>query len=898
MLHLLRACLIILLIPNLCFGAAMQLKEEGVHQGWITSLDAVGADITASAVGIQGTITTTGAGGTYLKLDCSNDPLTNTLDGRNFDFTGHGGLGADGAASATIVLDIDETYAFVDSTRYGCFTEIDLNSTGAMSAPTHILGWDVQARWVGAHDGSTHASVQGIKGEAVTWNCAGDCNQLVAIYGKANNIGQTVVAEAIGLLGFVSNDDGSFGELGDLTTAHSILSRAYTDKDTGVIATRYGLYIEDTTGGGLLTDQYGLYIEDMASGSASGTTYSIYSLGGNVELTDGNIATTGSITGNKLTANANLDIKYGNTGSGILAIYEDSDLGTDKATFIVPALAADTAYTLPTAIGGVGEQLTDAAGNGILSWAAAGGAGAVAWDDIADPDNDGLTTIDFDHASENTVLTNIYDAAGIFFKIDNSDAALANEVTLLGLEFTDVAETNGVFLRCYDNNGDVVWQLGAAGRMVIGPGVADYALPTVRGAANEVLTDNGGGAVFWAAPTEVQTLAAVLALGADANDLDITSIAQLQGVDAVTYIDMDTTDIITTKGNLIPSANGADDLGTDALEYNNAWFDGTMEADAITEAGNAVFNTTEVATFTGLTSSGTINIDDGVGDSPSLFFFDADNKYLALIKYDTGAGSLFNNEGAIRLAPSNDSNDYLEVSTAAGIVTITTIAGDDGDLVITAGGGEIGFGNENLSTTGTFEAATITEGGNAVYSSGETPSGELGGTYANITVDSGIHDDEYLQLSGSTMTGDIQLGETDIKLDAVLSGDATWSGIVIAGTSGVTTLAVGDLCYLNNDDSEWYLVDANLSDGYDKQLGICVLAAANAAATEMLIYGKVRSVLFDAFTVGAPLYMSESAGDITLTAPTTTDAATRIIGIALTAEDLMFNPSNDYYTHT
>jgi hypothetical protein len=157
--------------------------------------------------------------------------------------------------------------------------------------------------------------------------------------------------------------------------------------------------------------------------------------------------------------------------------------------------------------------------------------------------------------------------------------------------------------------------------------------------------------------------------------------------------------------------------------------------------------------------------------------------------------------------------------------------------------------------------------------------------------------DTMLPKAGGTMTGDIQLGETDIKLDAELSGDEKWSGIVIAGVAGAT-LAVGDLVYLNADDSRWELVDANLSDGYDKQLGICVLAGNDGDGTELLVYGKVRSAAFPAFTVGSPLYMSETAGDVTHTAPTTTDVCVRKVGIAITAEDMLFNPSNDYYTHT
>ena len=64
------------------------------------------------------------------------------------------------------------------------------------------------------------------------------------------------------------------------------------------------------------------------------------------------------------------------TSAGVIAILEDTDDGANYASFTVPALTANTVYTLPDAIGGAGEQLTDAAGDGILSWAAAGGGGA------------------------------------------------------------------------------------------------------------------------------------------------------------------------------------------------------------------------------------------------------------------------------------------------------------------------------------------------------------------------------------------------------------------------------------------------------------------------------------------------------------------------------------------
>jgi hypothetical protein len=150
------------------------------------------------------------------------------------------------------------------------------------------------------------------------------------------------------------------------------------------------------------------------------------------------------------------------------------------------------------------------------------------------------------------------------------------------------------------------------------------------------------------------------------------------------------------------------------------------------------------------------------------------------------------------------------------------------------------------------------------------------------------------------VSGTIQLPENSFLLDASLSADETWSGIVIDGTAG-GTVAVGDLCYLKTSDSRWYITDG-ITDGtdasYKMQLGICVLAATAGNATRLLIYGLVRSAAFPTFTVAAPVYMSNTDGDIVVTQPSTANYAIRIVGYALTTDDLLFNPSNDYIVHT
>jgi len=95
--------------------------------------------------------------------------------------------------------------------------------------------------------------------------------------------------------------------------------------------------------------------------NASNGTLTVTTLAGAVT------GSTGSFSG-LLTANASFDVKNGATSSGVLSVFEDSDDGSNKATFQVPALAANTVYTLPADDGDAGEVL-QTNGSGTLTWA-------------------------------------------------------------------------------------------------------------------------------------------------------------------------------------------------------------------------------------------------------------------------------------------------------------------------------------------------------------------------------------------------------------------------------------------------------------------------------------------------------------------------------------------------
>ena len=158
-----------------------------------------------------------------------------------------------------------------------------------------------------------------------------------------------------------------------------------------------------------------------------------------------------------------------------------------------------------------------------------------------------------------------------------------------------------------------------------------------------------------------------------------------------------------------------------------------------------------------------------------------------------------------------------------------------------------------------------------------------------------------LALAGGTMTGNITLAENaSVDLDPALSADGKYTGICITGTAGAT-LAFGDLVYLAAADSRWELCDANaVGTAGTVLIGLCVLAAANDGdATKILLQGNIRAdTAFPSFTISAPIYISETAGDVTNTAPTTADAVVRVVGFGLTADSMVFMPSASHSTVT
>lgn len=181
--------------------------------------------------------------------------------------------------------------------------------------------------------------------------------------------------------------------------------------------------------------------------------------------------------------------------------------------------------------------------------------------------------------------------------------------------------------------------------------------------------------------------------------------------------------------------------------------------------------------------------------------------------------------------------------------------------------------------------------------------GVLKGNGTAISACSNLSDVAYLPLAGGTMTGAITLGEnTSLALDPAGSADGKWTGISITATAGYTQ-AFGDLVYLDPTDSRWEACDANSAAGADGDsrgiLGMVVSAGTDGNPCTILLQGVIRAdAKFPTFTINNPIYVSETASEVTQTQPTTTDVVIRIVGSALTADEMYFCPDRTWITHT
>lgn len=274
----------------------------------------------------------------------------------------------------------------------------------------------------------------------------------------------------------------------------------------------------------------------------------------------------------------------------------------------------------------------------------------------------------------------------------------------------------------------------------------------------------------------------------------------------------------------------------------------------------------EDTTATGSTAGQTIE-QDGTGDVILQFLLTATDRWI--VGLDNSDADKFKISDSSVLG----TNDRLTIDTS-GNVTIGV------NLSPTASDGAA-LGTTSLMWSDLFLAS----GGVVNFNAGD------------VTI---THAAGQLTLGGDGTQALLLAENTSIALDPAGSADGKYSGITVAGTAGAT-LAFGDLVYLAAADSRWELADSDsVTTSGDVMLGIVVLAAASDGdPTVILLHGIIRAdAAFPDLTISAQVYVSTTAGDVQVAQPSGTDDVIRVVGRGLTANEMYFNPSNDYITHT
>jgi hypothetical protein len=134
----------------------------------------------------------------------------------------------------------------------------------------------------------------------------------------------------------------------------------------------------------------------------------------------------------------------------------------------------------------------------------------------------------------------------------------------------------------------------------------------------------------------------------------------------------------------------------------------------------------------------------------------------------------------------------------------------------------------------------------------------------------------------------------NISTPLLAGADHTFTGLSAQMLAG-GAIAAFDLVCIHTTTSEVVEADAS-AYATARVIGIAPAAISDTATGTVLLQGFVRDNTW-AWTAGSTLYLSETAGAMTHTAPTTDGAFVNVVGVALSPDVVYINPSMDVIEH-
>ena len=151
-------------------------------------------------------------------------------------------------------------------------------------------------------------------------------------------------------------------------------------------------------------------------------------------------------------------------------------------------------------------------------------------------------------------------------------------------------------------------------------------------------------------------------------------------------------------------------------------------------------------------------------------------------------------------------------------------------------------------------------------------------------------------LASPTFTGTVTIPAAilngQVNLDGTPATDGTAVGNVTNTFASGYSSSVGDLVFFGSG-GKWLEVDSDAVATCNGLIGIALEAKSDTQAMLVALPGSFVRLDSWNWTVGATLYAGETLGSMQETIPTGADAIIKVVGFAVSADVIYFNPSPD-----
>lgn len=277
------------------------------------------------------------------------------------------------------------------------------------------------------------------------------------------------------------------------------------------------------------------------------------------------------------------------------------------------------------------------------------------------------------------------------------------------------------------------------------------------------------------------------------------------------------------------------------------------------------------------------------GGSPSYTTVDLTGITDGNVPYMQAAGAGFGDSPVWR----TDANTVTIKSTTGQAVTLAfsaDAAEDNSDkwkLVFADGG------NVTLQTYESGSWVTVATWTNA---GGLTMTGAIAG--ATLNTGQGAYELYAMNQdveSTDAVTFDALTLTTKRPFPVTLTADDSYSGDVITVTYG-ETVVFGQLCYPDSTDNEWKLALATNAAVKHPAMGVALESKGNGESGLLLLRGTIRdATYFSGVAMGDIIYLSDgAAGNYVTAAPADSGDIVQVVGFAIAANYIYFNPDYTY----